>query len=819
MPPIPVPFHPPCAYPGVTCTSEKSTALSLQTFFKSSSSCPSFAIAAHSNSALRPLLRSLATMTQSHKKVTGVAARPVDRLVVQTARSSSSKKASSSRGSSTERPALATSRTSSSRKKPSWDDTTHDLSVHRLPRQKMIEKQLQMMSKEALCRIAGIEPPVRATTTRERSVPRGTGRPSFGSPSSNSSASSSAASTPETSHGSSSEADDSSVGSTPSPEARRPAATVTSRPSLAARAKKAATVPAQEQVAPIIIAPTIARRRSAAPTTTTAPPPPPAQEEDEDFSSSYAYNPSSSLSSSTASTELSYSPWLKQDQLLSPVLERSIEASTIAASPDARFQQQPNERQHDPIRSPSPVHEHESHGGFEDISSPAHDAQGRNLLHELRQSIDASRSQPSHEWSAAARDAHLDPSTRLDLEQQAIGYASVAQLAPLLTRLADHLSERPERAAKEGAFKATVVDSFAKAATQVKELVARVADAEREVKHMREAMARQQAEHQRANEQMERQMRAMEMRIDQIAMGRAMPTQMQMQPQMQAPVPMPVPMPSPAPTAYAPPAASLSPYDPSAYHSVHSAHRPSPSPVHAFDAPLPHAAPAPSSIARAPSPPRPIVIGHAPRATVHGQRMSEVSVQLTGAHSQQQPRMTHSNQAPIPAAQTQHRPTQQAWSAQTQQSHSSQQQHQQMRPSMPVSSHHPPAQHHAPFPTAPSSHAYASSPAPRSLPPSHALDDEFDSDSSLSVDAPDVRAAPLRSHVETPLSPGEAEEAAEAARFAREAATARERLAKMGGGVYQPPPPMHAQQPHPQRTHAMPPRSASGPVGRERYGS
>ena len=260
------------------------------------------------------------------------------------------------------------------------------------------------MSRDTLCKIAGVQPTARRSH-RERESPRRDSNNNkererghgFMSPASDSQGGSSAASTPSgvSSH---SDADDShasmssasSMVSTPSPtEPRKRASTGHSTNMLAvSRSNHAQSVTksssskkshpvASTQVTHTIAAPVVTRRRSAAPTVTTAPYQKPqqiTQQVDSDYSSA------PSASSSSSDLDHSYSPWLKQDALLSPVLERSMEASSMGGgTPNQTTQQM---KVHDPIRSASP-NRNPPRREENTIESESAENDGRNLLHEF----------------------------------------------------------------------------------------------------------------------------------------------------------------------------------------------------------------------------------------------------------------------------------------------------------------------------------------------------------------------------------------------------------------------------------------------------
>lgn len=744
-------------------------------------------------------------MTNSIKKqpAHGALPRSIERMV---GRSSSTKKASSS--------GSAAVGSSSKKKKAAWDDTNHDLSVYKLPMKKLLEKQLQMMSKETLCKIAGIEAPVRHTSrsVREESAllpiasPTSTTRSQhrrasqeFSSPDSNNDSSfGSASSTPESAGD---REDESPVSYRPTAGGKKeqqPKTLVHTAKPINKKTTQASEVHVESQPQPV-------RRRSVAPTTTVAPPMSAAQQQYED-----EYIPSSlssSLSSSLPpSLESSYEPsWLKVDSMLSPVLERSIEASITAQSPAA-----------DHTYGAAAEHTEDAYGQEKDQQDG-----GRNLLQELRASLAPGGGSPVFASSSP-------PLSMAPVSSPLSSPSFPSDLMPLLSQLSHHLHEQSAKRAQEQQFRSMIVDSFSHAASQMKvtqeridqleqanatmkTLQGRVEEIEQENRQLRHQLEQQRIESERKEHGLTLQVRTMEMKIEQImtAMRSQMPTLL--------PMPMTTPVSQPAHSSYDPSIYSSRPHTaPHINTATATAMMPALFPANqpATPSTLPShpsaATPVSSAIAaasierdshpRASSPPRPIVVGGhqhitqqphqhhqhqqqrdsgvaAPR--LQGHRLTEVSVVRTGA-------MPHPNSTSLAATTL------------TRQNQPTHHHHQQQQQHPHAAASHAPSQrvawqtHQAPNTTSVQPSHAANGGATAMTPTnkshfrafdSHVADSVSDSvdlsSPSLVVFSPRPPAAYSTSTLSVPpLSPGDAEDAAESARFERAANEAKERIAQ-----------------------------------------
>lgn len=738
-------------------------------------------------------------------------------------RSSSHKKQASaplnSNGSSSAR-----SVSSKKKKKAAWDDTIQDLSVHKLAKAQLQAKHEMMKraparehSRERLglprtLPADVMSPPTQRGHQRSASTQSARGRSrspaSFTSPASDSSAPSSAASTPDSLQ----HHDSDSAASTPSPQElvqrrrqqpQQPQQTVLSaRPQVPRQVR-----PVKKEVAPAAPIPAASMTRmSAAPVMTSAPVSLDnsyAEEEEQDNSfSAFAPAPGSAPSAPIAN----YSPWLKPNNVLSPVLERSIvdSAASTPSAPNQQLQAQQAQQQQaldrpfftDLSNAPSlasspqrptaaaPASRRNDLGAQQPEEKQG---SGRNLLDELRQSLDhpvadAQQQQQAHVGSTLAN---------LPLPTQ-------HHFMSLLRQVVTHLSEREASASQEAQFKANTVASISGCTAQLKQMSLRIEQVEREKLELLE----QTQAYQRDMQAMQQRLAMMEQRLEMMNGGRPL----------QQPVQQPVPQlqmqhPAQSRPQFVQQQPSQQPqqsaaYDPSLYHSQHnnvqsksgSSVLPNPSLFHSSN--YNNNAPA-ATAARSQSPPRPIVINHATQSAsvqsqsqaqsqappqsraLNGSRLHEVSVQLTDSFK---PLTTVAggsrNMAPTPVVAS-HKvawQTYQARPTQQQQPQQPQQQPQMQPQPMQQQAARQPVQQHQQLPR---SH---SQPAPRFQASHHAddaadgdeLEEQNDDEDDESGDLDDE--APRSMHTErfVPFSPGSEQDEEEARQFAEQAARMRQ---------------------------------------------
>jgi hypothetical protein len=433
-------------------------------------------------------------------------------------------------------------------------------------------------------------------------------------------------------------------------------------------------------------------RKSAALVTTSAPPSSAESEDDagddghdDSFS---AFAPSSGSVSQSAPM---YSPWLKPNHMLSPVLERTIDsaASTPNQAAQQRQQQQQQAQGNDsasqsinrpfftdlqdsaaPSVAHSPLRPQGASTRMQEVEekSQSHDGR-RNLLSELRQSLEQ---QPIGS-SPNSQQAHVS----------SLPAPTVQNFMSLMAQVLSQLGERDGLAAKEAQFKSSTAASLAAASAQLKVMALRIEDTERETRAVKAAAEQQQVEHERALSTVHQQVRMLEHRIEQMTQtqGQRAPAAFAQQQQHQAPG-----------------SVAHQPYDPSLYNSHARAMPPTSSASSSF------------STTRAPSPPRPIIINHAtssvsvsmprsspppssagapatmrastsssllspPSSQLNGSRLSEVNVTVQGEHLKQAPGRGQSV-VPVPVVAS-HKVAWQTYQQQQQQPATAIQQHQQ----------------------------------------------------------------------------------------------------------------------------------------------
>lgn len=652
-------------------------------------------------------------MSHSHKKMSG----PPSALRVPSRPSGAAGGDSGhgSRSSSLKKSGQSGSSGSGSQKKKSaraWDDSIHDLSVHKLPKQKQMEKQLKRLSRQQLGQIAAMPMPPNRQAAVARAVDalspthsdrhthqqqhrrqrdssssrrsnsqarvRSGSRSRSRSPSASSFSSpqhetgewdgSSVGSTPE-SHSSSAEDNESAV-STPSPHQQRasrqqplqqrPAALVHSAKPQVPRqnrpVNKEQQAQAQMQPAPLGHAPL--SRHVAAPVVTSAPP---SQEnsDDETGDDSFSAFAPAGGSASTA-TMANYSPWLKPNHMLSPVLERSI-SDSAASTPNAHAQQHQQQQQQHQLQQLRSVQEEPASARHSQIDqlqpqsqgldrpfftdsdsnapsnshSPArpaerrsvaqqpteqNDGSSRNLLADLRHSLDA----PLHDSNVAQQGSTL----------ASMPLPTLQHFLSLMSTLASHLSEREAVAAKEAQFKTSTVASLSGCNAQLKALTARLDEVERENRAMKAAALQQSLEHEKSLHAVQQQVRTLEQRLEQMALA----------PQQQAQTnPMQL---------HGQPSAPTHAYNPTLYHSQHLSHsalptsalsHPSSSSIYSMHAPAQGQQQSQQhpTANRAPSPPRPIVINHSTNAATVAAPGRGYAAQQQQQHQQQQQQQQH----------------------------------------------------------------------------------------------------------------------------------------------------------------------------------
>lgn len=721
------------------------------------------------------------------------------------------KNASSAAGHNNGSVSARSSVSSKKKKKAAWDDTIQDLSVHKLAKAQLQAKHELMKraarehSRERIglprqLPADGMSPHTQRGHQRSASSQSARGRSrspaSFTSPASDSSAPSSAASTPDSLQ----QHDSDSAASTPSPQElvqrRRQQPQQQQQTVLSVRPQVPRQVrPVKMEAAPAAPLPAAPMTRmSAAPVMTSAPVSLDnsfADEEQDNSFSAFAPAPGSAPAAPIAN----YSPWLKPNNVLSPVLERSI-VDSAASTPSAPNQQQMQQQQaldrpfftdlsNAPSLASSPQRPATAAAARwnDNVAQHSEEKQGngRNLLHELRQSLDHP-STDAHDPQQQQQHAHMGANlSNLPLPTQ-------HHFMSLLRQVVTHLSDREAAASQEAQFKANTVASISGCTAQLKALSLRLEQVERE---KIELIERTQAD-QREMQAMQQRLAMMEQRLEMMNGGRPM----------QQPVPQ-LHMQQPQQPAHAPsrqlpsqppqPHQSAS-YDPSLYHSQHShmlskstSVLPNQSLFHSSNynaAPqtqtMQNSAAAPATV-RSQSPPRPIVINHATqsasmqqpqaqsRGGLNGSRLHEVSVQLTDSFKPLTIAGGSRTMAPTPVVAS-HKVAWQTYQAKPAQQ---QQQQQQQRQSHPQSHSH-------------------SLPASRFQPSSH--DDDADDGAELDDDEEDEEEdaqsadlddeAPRSSmqqhapaqHAErfAPFSPGSEQDEEEARQFAEQAARMRQ---------------------------------------------
>lgn len=737
------------------------------------------------------------------------------------ARSSSHKKTAHSSGSVALPNGSSSARSVSSKKKKkaAWDDTIQDLSVHKLPKaqlqakHEMMKRAAREHSRERIglppaMHAEVMSPPTQRGHQRSASSQSARGRSrspaSFTSPASDSSAPSSAASTPDSLH---QHHDSDSAASTPSPQeiAQRrrqqlqPQTTVVSaRPQVPRQVR-----PVKKEAAPAAPIPAAPMTRmSAAPVMTSAPVSLNSsfaeEEEQENSFSAFAPAPGSAPSAPIAN----YSPWLKPNHVLSPVLERSI-VDSAASTPSAPNQQQQQAQPQQPLDRPfftdlsnvpsvassperpaaAPVTRRNDH-----VAQPTEEKQGsgRNLLDELRQSLDH-----------PAADVHSQQHPQQNPMPVGTTLANLPlptqhHFMTLLRQVMTHLSDREATASQEAQFKANTVASISGCTAQLKQMSLRIEQVEREKLELVE----QAQENQREMQAMQQRLAMMEQRLEMMNGGRPLQQPVpQLQLQQPAPAqsrPLQQPVQQPQQSAA---------YDPSLYHSQHVL--PNPSLFHSSNYNSASATPAATAV-RSQSPPRPIVINHATQSasvqsapqphpasqsrTLNGSRPHEVSVQLTDSFK---PMMIAAGggarnmaMAPTPVVAS-HKVAWQTYRA-TPTQQQPQQQSQQSKQAMQPEPAHQMQQQHQPRQPAqhlPASHSQlASRFQPSSLRDDvedaecdDAEDDDEEADAGELDDEAPRRTLPAHpSDRFAPFSPGSEQDEEEARQFAEQAARMRQ---------------------------------------------